>query len=104
MDPYRLEDLDIYSNLLFVSEKTGDMAVLAHNAMDINKHRAETNCLIGNYYSIRGKHHNSVLYFQRSLKVDPTFLSSWILLGHEFMELRNYNAAIQSYRKAIGKI
>lgn len=104
MDPYRLDNMDIYSNLLFVKEMKKEMSELAHKAMEINKYRPETCCVIGNYYSIRSDHTKAVVYFQRALKLDPTYLSAWTLMGHEFMEIKNTNAAIQSYRKAVGKI
>lgn len=56
----------------------------------------------GNYYSLRSEHQKAVLYFQRALKLNPQYLSAWTLMGHEFMEMKNTNAAIQSYRQAIG--
>lgn len=103
IDPYRLDTLDTYSNLLFVKDMKREMAFLAHKAVEINKYRPETCTVIGNYYSIRAEHQKAVLYFQRALKLDPNYLSAWTLMGHEFMEMKNTNAAIQSYRKAVGK-
>lgn len=43
------------------------------------------------------------MYFHRALKLNPQYLSAWTLLGHEFMEMKNTNGAIHSYRQAIGK-
>lgn len=40
--------------------------------------------------------------FQRALRLKPNFLSAWTLMGHEYMELKNINAAMKSYRQAIG--
>ena len=63
------------------------------------------NCFLfclGNYYSLRSQHEKAVLYFQRSVKLNPLYLSAWTLMGHEFMEMKNTNAAIQAYRQAIG--
>ncbi|XP_055589508.1 cell division cycle protein 23 homolog [Uranotaenia lowii] len=101
VDPFRLDNLDSYSNLLFVKDMKTDMAHLAHKAVDINKYSPETCCVVGNYYSIRGDHHKAVVYFQRALKLNPRYLSAWTLMGHEFMEMKNTNAAIQSYRQAV---
>ncbi|XP_067625055.1 cell division cycle protein 23 homolog [Eurosta solidaginis] len=101
VDPYRLENMDIYSNLLFVKELKTEMAQLAHKAVSINKFCPETCCVVGNYYSIRSDHQMAIVYFQRALKLNPKYLSAWTLMGHEFMELKNTNAAIQSYRKAV---
>uniref|UniRef100_A0A1B0FIR9 Cyclosome subunit 8 n=1 Tax=Glossina morsitans morsitans TaxID=37546 RepID=A0A1B0FIR9_GLOMM len=100
-DPYRLDNVDTYSNLLFVKELKTEMAELAHKAVGINKYRPETCCVIGNYYSIRSDHQMAIMYFQRALKLNPKYLAAWTLMGHEFMELKNTNAAIQSYRKAV---
>lgn len=47
VDPYRLENLDIYSNLLFVKEMKTQMAFLAHKVVEINKYAPETCCVIG---------------------------------------------------------
>lgn len=46
----------------------------------------------------------AITYFQRALKLNPKYLAAWTLMGHEFMEVKNTNAAIQSYRKAVGKL
>lgn len=61
------------------------------------------NLIAGNYYSIRCDHQMAIMYFQRALKLNPKYLAAWTLMGHEFMELKNTNAAIQSYRKAVGE-
>ncbi|KAL1512944.1 hypothetical protein ABEB36_002443 [Hypothenemus hampei] len=100
-DPYRLDNLDIYSNLLYVLENKTELADLAHKVVNIDKYRVETCCVIGNYYSLRSDHAKAVLYFKRALKLNPQFLSAWTLMGHEYMEMKNINAAIQSYRYAI---
>ncbi|KAI8117955.1 Cell division cycle protein 23 like protein [Lucilia cuprina] len=100
-DPYRLDNMDTYSNLLFVKELKTEMAQLAHKVEGINKYRPETCCVIGNYYSIRCDHFMAITYFQRALKLNPKYLAAWTLMGHEFMEVKNTNAAIQSYRKAV---
>uniref|UniRef100_A0A182PJI1 Cyclosome subunit 8 n=1 Tax=Anopheles epiroticus TaxID=199890 RepID=A0A182PJI1_9DIPT len=101
IDPYRLDNLDSYSNLLFVKDMKTEMSHLAHKVVEINKYSPETCCVVGNYYSIRSDHYKAVMYFQRALKLNPRYLSAWTLMGHEFMEMKNTNAAIQSYRQAV---
>jgi len=100
-DPYRLDNLDTYSNVLYVKDQRVELAHLAHHTVQIDKYRPETCCVVGNYYSLRSQHAKAVLYFQRALKLNPNYLSAWTLMGHEFMELKNKSAAIQSYRHAI---
>merc|ERR1719402_544759 len=101
LDPYRLDNLDTYSNLLYVKEQRVELAHLAHKTNLIDKYRPETCCVIGNYYSHRSQHEKAVVYFQRALKLNPGYLSALTLMGHEYMEMKNTNAAIQSYRQAI---
>lgn len=130
-DPYCLDNMDTYSNLLYVKEMKVELAYLAHRATEIDKYRLETCCIVGefmfffrnigrvyftrpinifvslflsgNYYSLRADHQKAVMYFHRALKMNPQYLSAWTLLGHEFMEMKNTNGAIHSYRQAIGK-
>lgn len=47
LDPYRLDDVDIYSNMLYVMPKLGKLAQLAKEYCEIDRNRAETCCLIG---------------------------------------------------------
>jgi len=101
VDPYRLDNLDTYSNLLYVKEQRVELAHLAHRTNMIDKYRTETCCVIGNYYSLRSQHEKAVVYFQRALKLNPGYLSALTLMGHEYMEMKNTHAAIQSYRQAI---
>ena len=70
--------------------------------MSFDYRQFNLNFVLGNYYSLRSDHHKAVLYFQRALRLNPQYLAAWTLMGHEYMEMKNTNAAIQSYRQAIG--
>lgn len=100
-DPYRYENLDLYSNILYIKENFCELANLAFNVFHHDKYRPEACCTVGNYYSLRGDHHKAVIYFQRAIKLDKKYLSAWTLMGHEYLELKNTNAAIESYRTAV---
>ncbi len=100
-DPFRLDAMDIYSNLLYVKEMQTELSTLAHLANKIDPYRVETCFCVANFYSLRGQHAKSVVYFSRALQLNPRHLSSWTLMGHEYVELKNTNAAIQAYRSAI---
>jgi anaphase-promoting complex subunit 8 len=58
---------------------------------------------LGNHYSLRGEHERAVKYFERAVHLDATYLSAWTLMGHEFVEMKNSEAAIEAYRRAVGK-
>jgi anaphase-promoting complex subunit 8 len=100
-DPYRLDHLDAYSNILYVMELRPKLAFLAQLASNTDKFRPETCCVIGNYYSLKSDHEKAVMYFRRALVLDRSFLSAWTLMGHEFVEMKNTHAAIDSYRRAV---
>lgn len=100
-DPHRMEHMDVYSNVLYVKEDKTELSRLAHRALKVEKYRPETCCIIGNYYSIKGKHDRAIVYFHRALKLDPNFLSAWTLIGHEYVEMKNTSAAIEAYRHAV---
>ena len=103
IDPHRLENVDIYSNILYVKEAKTELSYLAHEACQIEQYRAETCCVIGNYYSLKNRHQKAVIYFQRALKLNRRYLSAWTLMGHEYVELKNSPAAIEAYRRAVGR-
>ncbi|GJN93627.1 hypothetical protein Rhopal_006684-T1 [Rhodotorula paludigena] len=100
-DPYRLDDVDILSNILYVSEKRAELAALAQEYSRVDRVRPEVCCLVGNYYSLRRDHEKAIVYFRRALKLDRGYLSAWTLMGHEYVEIKNTNAAIASYRRAV---
>jgi len=100
-DPYRLDNIDTYSNILYVKESKRALSCVAHNAVSLDKYRPETCCIIGNYYSLRAEHEKAVVHFQRALRLDRSYLSAWTLMGHEYVELKNTGAAIHAYRQAV---
>ncbi|CCJ30910.1 unnamed protein product [Pneumocystis jirovecii] len=101
LDPYRLDDMDIYSNILFVMSKRSKLGFLAQIASSTDKFRPETCCIIGNYYSLLSEHEKAVIYFRRALKLNRNWLSAWTLMGHEYVEMKNTHAAIEAYRRAV---
>lgn len=100
-DPFRYENLDLYSNILYIKERYGELANLAFTVFQNDKYRPESCCVVGNYYSLRGDHQKSALYFMRAIKLDRKFISAWTLMGHEYLEMKNASAAIESYRTAV---
>ncbi|KAF9227395.1 TPR-like protein [Gyrodon lividus] len=99
--PYRVDDIDIYSNILYVTENRLKLSQLAHEFLELDKDRPEVCCLVGNHYSLRAEHEKAVKYFRRATELDRTYLSAWTLMGHEYVEMKNSHAAIEAYRRAV---
>lgn len=47
IDPYRIDDIDVYSNILYVSENRLELSKLAHEFLPLEKDRPEICCLVG---------------------------------------------------------
>ena len=100
-DPHRIDSLDHYSNILYVMGTRPKLAFLAQLATATDKFRPETCCVVGNYSSLKSEHEKAVMYFRRALTLDRSFTSAWTLMGHEYVEMKNTHAAIESYRRAV---
>ena len=101
IDPYRIDGMDNYSNVLYVKDSFAELSHLAHHLVGTDKYTPETCCVIGNYYSLKSMHAKAVVYFKRALKLNPRYLSAWTLMGHEYVEMKNPAAAIDAYRHAV---
>ncbi|KAI8069402.1 putative cell division cycle [Gongronella butleri] len=101
INPYRLEDMDMYSNLLYLNDSTEKLSVLAHQCERIDRYRPETCCITANYYSIKREISISIEYFKRALKLNRSYHWVWTLLGHDYVEMKNTNAAVECYRRAV---
>jgi anaphase-promoting complex subunit 8 len=52
-DPHVLEGMDVYSNILYVTEQAAQLSHLAHRLAEQHKYTPEACCVIGNYYSLK---------------------------------------------------
>lgn len=59
-DPYRTDSMDIFSNILYVQEKINELGKLALSCYEIDHNLPETQCILGNYYSLIGEHSKAV--------------------------------------------
>lgn len=100
IDPYRLETLELYSNLLFVKEDVAGLSELAQSINKVDRFRPESLTVSGNFFAINGRHKEAISHFAMALRFDSSFGFAWTLIGHEFVELENIPAAIAAYTKA----
>lgn len=47
LDPFRFENMDTYSNILYIKENQGELANLALRCFNNNKYATETCCVVG---------------------------------------------------------
>ncbi|CAP33547.1 Protein CBG15203 [Caenorhabditis briggsae] len=101
MDPYRLTDLHLLSDSLYIRNDHKKLSELAQDVYESHKFRWETCCIVANYHAMRRDSEHAIKFFQRALRLNPGFAALWVLIGHEFMEMKNHAAACVSYRRAI---
>lgn len=100
-DPYRVDAMDIYSNALYVEKEKRLLARLAFVLGRVDSISAEANCCIANSYSAREQHTKAIVYFTRALRINPDHVNAWTLIGHEYLEVKSIDKALQAYRNAI---
>jgi len=59
-DPFRVTSMDVFSNLLFVTERRVQLANLAAKLMQVSKYTVETCCVVGEwlFYLLFTRTHN----------------------------------------------
>lgn len=96
----RLDFAHVYSDALFILGRKTELSALTAQCVKINRFCPETCCVLGNLWSLQGEHEKAVISFRRALRLDTEMQSAWVLVGHEFIELRNPSAAISCYLRA----
>lgn len=100
-DPYRLDSMDVYSNLLFITKNRKELAKLAYDVERVDPLTPEANNCIANSFTCREQHTKAIVYFNRALRLHPDHVNSWTLVGHEYLEMKSTDKAIQAYLYAL---
>lgn len=100
-DPYRVDAMEVFSNLLYVKKMTKELANLAYDIERVDPFTPEANSCIANSFSAREQHSKAILYFTRALRINPDNQNSWSLIGHEYLEMKSIDKAHQAYLNAL---
>jgi len=49
-DPFRVDNIDVFSNILYVMENRTKLSKLAHEFLALNKERPEVCCIVGKFF------------------------------------------------------
>lgn len=103
--PFCLDTMFNYSNILYVSEDYPKLRELMIRAKGISEISCECQAIRGNMKSLMRNNEKAIMHFRNAIKLAKTDSSKkcklYVLIGHEFVELGNYNAAIFAYRNAL---
>ncbi|KAK3332524.1 hypothetical protein B0T19DRAFT_105502 [Cercophora scortea] len=99
--PTRLEDMEVYSTILWHLRKETELSFLAHELVDAVWDSPEAWCALGNAWSLASDHEQALRCFRRATQLNPGFAYAYTLQGHEHVENEEYDKALTSYRHAI---
>ena len=99
--PSRLEDMEIYSTVLWHLKHDTELTYLAHELMDLDRLSPEAWCAIGNSFSLHREHDQALKCFKRATQLNPKFSYAFTLQGHEHISNEDYEKALQAYRRAL---
>uniref|UniRef100_A0AC35U4U9 TPR_REGION domain-containing protein n=1 Tax=Rhabditophanes sp. KR3021 TaxID=114890 RepID=A0AC35U4U9_9BILA len=100
-DKHRIQNMEHYADALYIRKEKAKLFSLAEQFNSTHKFHYVTCLILANYYSLCGEHVKSINFLHRATRLNPHDSHIWILLGHELMEQRNHQTALEIYRKAI---
>ncbi|KAK5219166.1 anaphase-promoting complex subunit cdc27 [Exophiala xenobiotica] len=99
--PTRLEDMEIYSTVLWHLKNEIELANLAHELIELERLSPQAWCAIGNSFSLQREHEQALKCFRRSTQLDSQFAYGFTLQGHEYISNEEFEKALEAYRSAI---
>ncbi|EFZ00847.1 Tetratricopeptide repeat protein [Metarhizium robertsii ARSEF 23] len=99
--PSRLQDMEVYSTILWHLKRETDLSFLAHELVDSAWHSPQAWCALGNAWSLARDPEQALRCFKRATQLDPKFAYAFTLQGHEHVTNEEYDKALTAYRQAI---
>jgi anaphase-promoting complex subunit 3 len=99
--PSRLEDMEIYSTVLWHLKQDNELTYLAHELMDADRLSPEAWCALGNSFSLHREHDQALKCFRRATQLNPKMSYAFTLQGHEHIANEDYEKAQQAFRRAL---
>jgi anaphase-promoting complex subunit 3 len=101
MAPARLEDMEVYSTILWHLKNEIDLAFLGHEIVETDRNSPQAWCAVGNSFSLQRDHDQALKCFKRATQLNPKFAYAFTLQGHEHVSNEEYDKALAAYRAAI---
>ncbi|KAM4055265.1 tetratricopeptide repeat domain-containing protein [Hirsutella rhossiliensis] len=99
--PSRLQDMEVYSTILWHLKRETDLSFLAHELVESAWHSPQAWCALGNAWSLARDPEQALKCFKRATQLDPKFAYAFTLQGHEHVSNEEYEKALTAYRQAI---
>lgn len=99
--PSRLQDMEVYSTILWHLKRETDLSFLAHELIDGAWNSPQAWCALGNAWSLAREPEQALRCFKRATQLDPGFAYAFTLQGHEHVANEEYERALAAYRMAV---
>ncbi|KAF6803499.1 20s cyclosome subunit (nuc2 cdc27) [Colletotrichum sojae] len=99
--PTRMDDMEIYSTILWHLKRETDLSFLAHELIEADWHSPQAWCAVGNAWSLARDHEQALGCFKRATQLNPSFAYAFTLQGHEHVSNEEYEKAMCAFRHAI---
>lgn len=100
-EPGRLEGLEYLSTVYWQLKKEVELASLAQRVVDWDFLSPVAWCVVGNCFSLQKDHETALVFFKRSLQLDPTFTYTHTLSGYEYITNEDLDRAAECFRVAL---
>ncbi|KAF2213940.1 hypothetical protein CERZMDRAFT_38045 [Cercospora zeae-maydis SCOH1-5] len=101
MQPSRIEDMEIYSTVLWHLKKETALAMLCRVLRDNHFDAPQTWVAVGNAFSLAREHDQAIAAFKRATQLDKNFTYAWTLMGHEYIANEAFDSAVTPFRRAV---
>ncbi|KAI6109773.1 TPR-like protein [Pisolithus sp. B1] len=100
LEPYRLDDMEVYSTLLWHLQRNVHLSYLAQELMNIDACSPQAWIASGNLFSLQKERSQALTCFRRAAELDPCCAYAYTLSGHEFLD-EDVDKAISFFQRAL---
>lgn len=101
IQPSRIEDMEIYSTVLWHLKKESALTFLCQVLRDQDFDAPQTWVAVGNAFSLAREHDQAISAFKRATQLDPSFAYAHTLMGHEYIANEAFDSALAAFRTAV---
>lgn len=101
LDPLRVQDMEVYSTVLWQLKSKAELGFLAHDLTSIDRESWQAWCVTGNSFSSQNDSANALECFTRAIQLNSHCAIAFSLKGHEYLLNEEYQHAQDAFRSAI---
>lgn len=101
VDPYRMQDMECYSTVLWHLKREADLGFLAHELVNQDRRAWQAWVVMGNAFSLQQDPARAISCFERAVQINPNSAYAYTLQGHEFVAEEKLQSAQDAFRLAL---